>query len=284
MTSGETTAEQRAEFARWREAAPEHEAALDELKSLWGDIGPALERTPVARRRRLRTLTPWAMAASILIGLSLAWVNWPQPHYDAISATGQILNHTLEDGSRIMLNSDSAIQVHFSATTREVRLARGEAYFDVTPDPDRRFIVLSGDSSIEVLGTRFSVRRDDTDSRIVVASGHVQVKHHQTSAELVSGQRVQTSDAGLGPIEKVDVNSALGWRQGRLTFRNARLSSLVAELDRYTIEHLMIVGQRARDTRLSAVVMINDIDTWLHELDGTQGLKVTRLGQWVIIR
>lgn len=281
MTSGETSAAERSAFTRWRKASPAHESALQDLLPVWGELGPALRRP--ARRTRKQVLG-WAMAASVLIGCSLSWMMWPQANYDAVTTTGQQDIHKLADGSAVLLNSNSAIQTHFSTDTRTVELARGEAFFDVTSDPQRPFQVRSGDSLIEVRGTRFSVRRLKSGVRVAVESGEVKVHHHDTNTTLRAGQSVFSDGDQLSAVSHSDIETMLAWRQGRLIFIDTPLATLAAELNRYTPERLLVMGDHARNIRLSAVVHIAEANDWLGRLDGTQGLKINRLGPIVLIR
>lgn len=282
MTSGETSAAQRREFARWRAAAPEHEEALGELKALWGEFGPVLQEQASARPRRI--WATWAIAASVLIGLSLSLASWWQPPYDAVTSIGQQYALQLADGSSVTLNSNSAIRTHFSADSREIELDRGEVYVQVTPDTSRLFRVLSGESTIEVLGTRFSVQRIEGGSHIVVDSGNVRVRHQDDTVTLHAGQSVFARRNGLDAVIETDTARALAWRQGRLIFKDTPVPELIAELDRYTSDRLVVWGDHAQSVRLSAVVHIEDSAQWLDSLDGTRDLHVSRIGPLVIIR
>src|SRR5579862_4572198 len=76
---------------------------------------------------------------------------------------------TLEDGSKMYLNTDSTARVAFSASERRVELPSGEAYFEVTKDPRRPFIVHAGSTDVRVVGTKFSVRTTSVGADVVVS-------------------------------------------------------------------------------------------------------------------
>ncbi len=108
----------------------------------------------------------------------------------------------MEDGSRITLNTDSQIRVDLTVKERRVELQQGEAFFEVAHDASRPFIVRAGNKRVIAVGTRFSVRREANDVRVVVTEGKVRVETEgdpsSTSPEpLVAGTVAQASSAGV---------------------------------------------------------------------------------------
>jgi ferric-dicitrate binding protein FerR (iron transport regulator) len=85
-----------------------------------------------------------------------------------VTATGIRDEIVLPDGSRMILNTASAVSLHFEGGTRSVQLLQGEAYFDVAPDPARLFTVVAAFSEVEVKGTAFSVRTENEADTVVV--------------------------------------------------------------------------------------------------------------------
>ncbi|MGQ0621083.1 MAG: FecR family protein [Panacagrimonas sp.] len=298
LTSGETTPEECADFARWRAMDPDHETALSALRGLWADLGPLLESrppvttksrslvriaTPPPRRRRAKLL---ALAASLVVGMTLGYQALTTGRYDEVTAAGERRGIALADGSQVILNGGTALDIHLSSQRREILIARGEAFFEVKPDASRPFLVTAGDSEVRVLGTRFSVRRDDESQlRVLVSEGRVEVRRHQQVAVLTANQQISSSrDDGLSGITPAQPEIDLAWRRGRLILQDAALSQIVAELNRNSSMKLMLADPQSAQRRFNAVIDLDHVDDWLLGLDRAEGsIQVTRLGPLVVI-
>ena len=300
LTSGETTEQERAEFAAWRAADPLHEAALANLRALWTNLGPLLDR-PVAvtavtlrsspnhgslrppRARRRRSLRIWAAAASFAVatafGLQVLSTNW----HDEVTAEGERRSLALADGSSVLMNSDTALDIQVDATQREIRLARGEAFFEVVHDATRPFVVHAGQDEIRVLGTRFSVHRDADDLQVTVEDGRVQVRHGEQIAVLTANQSVRRHGDELLQVEPVDPNVALSWRRGRLILRNASVREIVHLLDSHHPAKLLMTDTQIGERRLDAVIDLDRIDDWLLGLQRSESVDINRIGPFVLI-
>lgn len=133
LHSGTASAADRSRYQRWRELSAEHLAAAEEAEALWGDIGhtEAAARLPIAPRRSRR----WgsAIAASLVLALVGygGWQQAPALLADYHTSTGERRTVTLEDGSRVTLNSASAFSVKYTDDRRLVSLREGEALFEI---------------------------------------------------------------------------------------------------------------------------------------------------------
>src|SRR5690606_28626324 len=91
------------------------------------------------------------------------------------TGVGEQRTVTLEDGSRVSLNTATRLSLHFDRGVRRVRLQSGEALFEVARDPGRPFVVESGDRQVRALGTAFIVRRDAGRIAVTLMEGSVEV-------------------------------------------------------------------------------------------------------------
>ena len=135
----------------------------------------------------------------------------------------RVVAMTLSDGTRIWLNSESSIRYPnlFTGNERQVEIT-GEAYFEVAHDPNKEFIVSSGNVKTEVLGTHFNVNayRDDGNTKITLLEGSVRVtsEHHETT--LVPGQQAEVNgDVKL--VAHADLDEAMAWKNGKFQFGEA---------------------------------------------------------------
>lgn len=203
--------------------------------------------------QRLWTRPRLALAAAVaLLGIGIAWIGLPRhSHYS--TGMGEKLTANLADGTRVDLNAQTELEwLGARKCDRRVRLAHGEALFNVQRDPHCPFHVLVGHDSIEVLGTEFDVyQRHNGDLRVSVLEGRVRIHGIPVDAasppwqiELVAGQQA-TWSTGLPSTRKLDdASKAIAWREDRLDFDDQPLEQVVEELQRYTSIPIRIMDPR----------------------------------------
>lgn len=149
---------------------------------------------------------------------------------------GQKLKVTLPDGSKVSLNSESSITYSLPfVDTRKVTLS-GEAFFDVARDESHPFTIVSDKWTTTVLGTSFNVRAypDEPVGKVSVVSGKVQIDGQGNQALLVANMEgVFHLDEKQLMVASFDPSSELGWKEGKLIFREVPFDSVVKELERW---------------------------------------------------
>ncbi|WP_193385242.1 FecR family protein, partial [Rubrivivax gelatinosus] len=107
----------------------------------------------------------------------------------------------LADGTRLALNSGSAVDLRYGATERRLVLRRGEILVETAPDPSRRpFVVQTGAGELRPLGTRFRVRDRGEEFELAVYEGAVEVRPATGAARvLAAGEQARFDAAGVGP-------------------------------------------------------------------------------------
>jgi transmembrane sensor len=197
----------------------------------------------------------------------------------------------LEDGSRLYVNTDSALRVAYSATSRSVELAQGEVFFEVKPDQNRPFIVRAGDYEVRVVGTKFNVLRDGKGVNVAVVEGRVRVITNAGSPtpktiELVSGQRVVVERAKAEPLLHVTDSRASqppSWTAGQLEFREASLADVIYEVNRYIPKPYFIADPRLNDIKLSGRFRTGDDETVRFALRERFGIRAVDEGSRVAL-
>ncbi|WP_316817799.1 FecR family protein [Pedobacter nyackensis] len=144
----------------------------------------------------------------------------------------------LDDGTQVWLNADTKIkyQVNFDNTsTREVYLESGEAFFKVTKNPEKPFIVHKGDMQIQVLGTSFNVNTYSEKIQTTLVEGKVKIGLKNTNKELILNPG-QQANANLKTTElskqNVDPELFVVWKDGILMINNTTMEMLMEELGR----------------------------------------------------
>lgn len=288
-----------AEFQRWLAADAAHAEAYRRLQQLWSDLAeverrlvpPSADFSPKPRKTVpakiwQRARLPLALAASLAL-----W--WLSPlslglRADFHTGFGEVRDIALSDGSAVHLNGNSALLVQFGAGQRRLTLLRGEALFEVSPDPARPFQVQAGDGVVTALGTAFNVRLDG--GRVVVGvtehrvALELQRGGHPQRGELLEGQQAAfSSEQGIGPVQAVDKLAAAAWRRGKLVFENRPLGEVVAELNRYHRGLLLIEDSALAERRVSGVFGTGQPLAVLAAIESSLHIHSTRLGDYLIL-
>lgn len=290
-----------ARFDAWFAASERNKAAYWRIEAAWEEadritaLGPvnALldEKTSFVTRRRWRR--PLALAASIAlaIGVSLLFPSLTAflplgkeevPVRQAYATSvGMKKLIGLQDGSRIQLNTQSLVRTQISAARREVWLDKGEAFFDVAHRKDRPFIVHAGDRQITVLGTKFSVRRDGEKIIVSVLEGRVRVDELKgdrllRSSVIVGGNIAMAEGPATLVAERSEeqVERALSWRTGMLTFAQTPLPAIAAEFNRYNVKKIVIDGETLENVRISGTFPSEQAGAFTRLLRDAYGFRV----------
>lgn len=242
---GELDGEQRRHFADWQAADPEHRRAWQRLERLQGALTgvPAdtarkvLREMPDRRRRQALKVLGLVLVAGGSGYLLQARLPWRETLLaDLRSATGERLRRTLADGSRLVLNSGSAVDIRFTASERRICLLAGEILIGSGHDPApvrRPLIVETAAGEIEALGTRFAVRELDRGSRVDLFEGELAVRPRRAEARrLHAGQRLWFGAGESGSVGRADID-AIAWDADKLVAERMPLGQFIAELSRH---------------------------------------------------
>ncbi len=278
----------------WLDESMSHKAAFWRLEHAWqmaDRIGAFSARDIATRPRRTGLPLKWwhasAVAASLLlaiafIGLHSRPTSSPQPNVAAFD-TG-IGGHRivpLVDGSRIELNTATNLRALISKKRRDVWLDRGEAFFEVAHIEGSVFVVHAGPRLITVVGTQFSVRRDDDKVAVAVVDGRVRVEDTTPGASSAS-IIVTPGDVAIGlgsstmviskPVAAVE--DKLTWRDGRLVFDGTSLAEVADDFNRYNRQQLLISDPAVAAIRISGTFKASNVEAFVRLLKEAYGLKV----------
>ena len=277
LASGDICDARMREFERWLQQ-PGHRRAFEHERALWRSVGPRPQAAPVERRRANRLC--WAMAATAALVMLVAWPEaWLRLQADHRS-THVVQSVQLPDGSRAVLDADSAIAVRFDADARQIELLRGRAWFQVSPDAQRRFSVHAGNGVIEDISTAFTVARGDDRVETQVGQGRVRVTSPADGGwtYLQVGQRAAYGEhSGVMRLQDVPADSVGAWRQGELLLDQASVADAVRWVGRYRAGPTFVRGDLSRLPAVSAALRIDRPEQALDALAATAGLQVTRL-------
>jgi transmembrane sensor len=265
----------------WLNANPRHRAAFLRLSVAWTRSDNLRRLRPLdphvdpdllsrnARRRRERPawLRPiWVLGTTaaaigiVALGLSL-WKGSEVRDSDiyASQIDEPAKEIILQDGSSVVLNTDSEVRVKFTPSHRQVTLLRGEALFKVSHNAERPFDVVAGRATVRAVGTAFSVRVLDR-SRVDVLVTDGRVALNPPSGETLDkgeAARLVGESVHRRRVESSEIASKLAWIEGRVVFRGETLNEVAAEFNRYNRRRMVIpdpvVGTRRVNGRFSAL-------------------------------
>ena len=289
------SAADRAAFERWRGRSAAHAAAwarVEDMLRSFGQVPPDLgARTLRQLERPGRRQALRSVAGLLLLGPAawLAWraLPWHEWSADARTATGEQRRMQLADGTRLLLNTATAVDIQYTAEQRVIWLRAGEILLTTGKDPapvHRPFIVRTAQGSVQALGTRFMVRDERDGIRVAVFEGAVAIRPAASDAQRVlrAGQQTVFDAERIEPESAADA-AQVSWEDGMLAARNWRLADLVAELARYRRGFLRC-DPAVAELRVSGAFPLNDIDAGLRLLEKTLPVRIQRMTPyWVTV-
>lgn len=266
---------QRIACDRWRQSNPAHDEAY---------------RAAIKQEKRHQRARRWLVSASACCTVVLAGLLWLENPYWIQNATashvaskGERRDITLADGSRILLDADSAFNVEFTPQGRHVHLLRGAAFFDVTPSQTPFVVAAAGD--VRVLGTQFDVRLMDYAPLVTLAKGSVAVTAGGAVAPtlLKPGQQVWFSASGIHAPVSVNVADEMAWREGRYVFYRARLADVVREVERYRPGRILIPASALANQTVTGSFSLLDSDAALASLQASVGFQMRKVTERLVV-
>jgi transmembrane sensor len=191
----------------------------------------------------------------------------------------------LPDGSRMVLGPDSRVVYSASASQGRVLELEGQAYFTVSADPTRPFVVKTRTVTTRVLGTAFSVRAYPTDrvAQVAVAEGKVAIGRTEPSTVLLPGD-VGVVEQGLEPIVRRDVQlrDVFGWMHGQLRFDGTPFREVALELERTYGLTIQVTDSTLMDRRMTGVLSNEQVADVLELVGVGIDATYTRRGSVVV--
>lgn len=244
---GKADARQRAAFETWRNARPEHEAAwrrLNALDARFDGVSPELALNTLgasgrhrAQRRKAVKALAWLGAVGVGAWFARDSEPWQRITADYSTATGERRTVYLADGTTLVLNTASAVDVRFGAGQREIRLLRGELYVQTGHDtaaPARRpFYVQTAFGRLQALGTRFAVRLDPSSARIGVEEGAVEIAPPDGLTAIAHAGDVYRFDRTIARLVDTPASATTNWLDGVIVAHEMPLANVLRELSRY---------------------------------------------------
>ncbi len=290
LTDDQVTQAERERWQAWLDASPTHRdawARVEQLDARFREVAgtpakQALQKTGSERRRVLKGLAGMAVAAPA------GWLLWDclptaQWRADYRTATGEIRDFRLPDGSRLWLNTDSAVERHYTGGERRLVLVAGEMALETAADP-RPLVVDTPPGAVSPVGTRFGARLTDNGARVVVHEGRVTLHPRRANGggTPVEAGHVRRFDAGTAYRARAIDRDETAWTRGMLVADGVPLDQFLDELARYRTG-VIRYGPRASERRLVGAYPLKDTDRVLAALEDSLPVTVSRLTPWWVM-
>lgn len=292
LQSGIATEVDRAAWNTWLNADPAHRQAWqrmtavgEQMASVPGALAsPALRGADRSRRQVLRSVVMLASAGS------LGWLGWRSEttqnlFADLRTAVGERRDFRLADGSSLLLNTDTSVNLRFDGRQRVLELLWGEILVTTAVDRSQRpFKVVTAHGEVLALGTRFIVQSQNQGAEVAVLEKAVEVSAHgaDRKVRLEAGQSLNFNARALGPVRRTDASTG-AWQQGSIIAIDRPLAELLADLSRYRTGVLRC-DPRIADLKVSGAFPIDNTDRALAALESGFSLRVSRYSRyWVTV-
>jgi transmembrane sensor len=291
---------------------PERAAAFELLTDTWEKAGQL--NVPVETRARrpsvgFRISFSRALLATVAIAVVAiaATALYLRPEGLA-TGVGEQRILTLQDGTRVYLNTNSRVVVHFDRQVRRVNLTRGEALFEVAHNPAWPFIVMAGGREVRALGTAFVVRNDPRQLAITLVEGRITVSPQDAgdagtpperqSAEagkstqgpaapevltLDPGERVTFASGHPARLDRPSLEKITAWRRGQISLDNTTLADTAFEINRYSAVHVVVRDPGVAAIRLSGVFRAGDTQNFVKAVTQTYHLRARNEGGDILL-
>ena len=258
---GSADEEQTRQFHAWLAADPLNAEAFARAQAIWDgphvvQCAQSLAATPakVTLIKRLRPhWKPLATAAVLILGL-FSFSNLPMRlQADHLTVVGERQRLQLEDGSKVLLNTNSAFSSSINDRQRVARLYQGEAFFEVAANRGQPLEIDAGPVQASVRDTDFAVRYLDGVAQVNVQRGDVDLRatHNDARVRLSAGESIRIGPNGFDRPAKLDAATDLAWVQGRLIFENCPLDKVLAELRRYYPGWIINTNEQLADVNVT---------------------------------
>jgi transmembrane sensor len=286
------TRSEETELGHWLAQDAENGIALMQLAQLWDKMDrlSLLSEIFQAPPRKKSYALRYAMAASFLsacmgVFLLLQFTTENKtPELAYQTAVGEQRKIILDDGSTLILNTDSQVQVIYSTKQRLLLLSRGEIHIDVAHDTSRPLRVVANDKVVQAVGTAFDVRLLNSNKvKLWVTEGRVAIANNKHIANPAALEKEPLKDPNLfiskgekailssssQQVEKIsdgEMSAQLSWQQGNIVFRGETLDEAVLEFNRYSDKTFVIQDTSLKHIRIAGVFKIGDTSSLLSTL------------------
>ncbi len=293
---GQWSDERQIELDAWLEESLAHRIAYWRLDAAWGRADllgamrrPAFQRPPAPKRKAWPNLLR-ITAAVLTVGAVAGAMQWFEAGKTGekiyATAVGERERLTLADGSQIELNTDTQVRTEIAANQRKIWLDKGEVYFEVKHNEKKPFVVMVGDHRITDIGTKFVVRRDQSEFKVSVLEGIVRLEDSRTAPKILTKGEIAVASPTRTQIVRQsqrELADAMGWQRGVLVFDHTTLGDVAVEFNRYSTTKIVIADPKIAALTIDGTFPSNNSRAFMRLAQAVLGLSVDDRGGEIVI-
>lgn len=241
-------------------------------------------RATIKRKPRGAIVAVAAAACAVVLALPAVSLRLRADH---ITSAGHVEQFRLADGSTIHLGPDSAVAVEYDSSTRNVRLLKGQALFDVTRNPTRPFRVVAGDVTTTVLGTSFDVRMIGDATSVAVRHGHVRVEVNgvapRRSRDLRVGQWVRVDSRHRTQAGAMAPSLVGSWNDGQVLADNRSIASVIEEVRPWYNGRIIVMNPTLASRPVTGIYNLQEPAQALSMIVRPYGGYVSQVTPWILV-
>ncbi len=285
------------QWRAWLAENPQHQQAWQYVENISGRFAKAqndqfantCQTITTIREQRLsrrRLLQAGGMMCVAWFGVRFTQLPELAEHYanrfnaDRYTGVGEVAEVQLQDGGKLWLNTDSAININYTSNARVIELLQGEIYIETAKDKNQRpFKVETSMATLTALGTQFTVREYEHRQLLAVFDGAVEIKTRNGEKQVISAgqQSFFTQDTIETPTKVAAEHGA--WHKHILLADNISLKQLVAELGRYRLGYLGVAPD-IEDIKVIGAYPTQQPELALQLLQDSLPIKITQISPW----
>lgn len=289
LLSGDFSSQEMEEFLNWQQAHTENAAYLQYVEENGAVLEEHKDKIQDALNSNKHRILPamgkmrWigAVAASLIMIVTalVSFAPFAERHTTAIGEQKTIY---LADGSSVFLNTNTALKVDMGDEERAINLIKGEAFFQVTPDKNRPFMVAVGQRVIRVVGTKFNIFRTDNETTLSVTEGVVAIlkgtDDNIIEQQVLAGQQIIINQKNeIGKTIKLNHSNVTAWKEGQLVYEDILLEDFIQDLNRYYAGKIILQDKELGKMRISGVFQIGDRNKAIKAVENLLNLKAMPL-------
>lgn len=284
--SGSMSDADRQRFQQWLSLSPDHSLAWQQLEQrldmAFADVPPLARQVLGSEAGSRRRLLRGALAVAGM-GAGGWWLQrlglLPFAGSDLYTGLAERKAFTLEDGSRVVLNAQSRVDLAFAERSRTLILREGALSIQVAADPQRPLIVVTAFGEVRALGTRFAVTLHERAADVWVQESRVQLQALSGARlELGSGEGAALSGSGIRALDPVRAGEGR-WDDGYLEVHDQPLGTVIDALRPYR-RGVLRISPDAAALRVSGVFPVDDSTQVLRTLQETLPVRVEQRFAW----
>lgn len=306
---GEAGPEERAQVEQWLAESEANRKHLEQLQYIWTEskklesnskIDEAAawqkfkqkieSRDNTHKRIPMTGRMIWLRVAAILImvigGGYLSYIYILGGDRIILESEDMVLSETLPDGTQITLNKYASIRYpkKFTGNTREIIL-EGEAFFNVSPDKQKPFIIHANEAEIQVVGTSFNVKSRKNETEVIVETGVVEVSKDRHGVTLKPREKAIVRQNSSSPVKEKNEDELYNYyRTKEFTCNNTPMSRLIPILNEAYGVHIVIANNKIHNERLTATFRNDSLDNILHVLEETFNISIQKNKDQIILK